>query len=260
MDQPTIIVTGASRGLGAAIAGLAVQFGARAVLNARSVDALEQEAQKIHLSGGQALVVAGDVSHEEDCRAIIESTLHEYGRIDALVNNGGVIEPIDPIAEADLQAWEKNLAVNLLGPVMLTQMALPALRQSHGRVINISSGAAVNVIPGWAAYSTAKAGLNYFTRLLAAEEPEITALAVRPGLVDTQMQATIRETGKGHMAESNYNRLASVYEQGRLLPPELPGRAIACLALSAPHAWSGDVLQWDEERVQALVRTCSHSH
>src|SRR5512143_2110293 len=168
MDEPTLIVTGASRGLGAAIAGLAAQWGARVVLNARSFDALEQEAQKIRLSGGQALAVAGDVSRQEDCQAIIDRTLNEFGRIDALVNNGGVIEPIAPIGEANLQAWERNLAINLLGPVMLTHMALPALRLNHGRVINISSGAAVNVIPGWAAYSTAKAALNYFTKLLAA--------------------------------------------------------------------------------------------
>ena len=133
------------------------------------------------------------------------------------------------------------------------RLALPSMRLHRGRVINITSGAAVNVIGGWGAYSAAKVAINHLTMILAAEEPEITALALRPGLVDTAMQATIREKGQGQMAESSYRRLAGAHAQGSLLPPDAPGRAIACLALFAPHAWSGEVLQWDDERVQQLV-------
>lgn len=251
----TVIVTGASRGLGAAIAQLAAGWGAAVVLAARSSQELQEGVRKIEQAGGNALAVNGDVSREEDCREIIRQALAQYGQIDALVNNGGTVEPIAPIAEASLQEWQKAWAVNLFGPVMLIQMALPQLRQNRGRVINISSGAAETVVGGWGAYSTSKAALNHLTRILASEEPQVTALAVRPGLVNTAMQSTIRERGKSRMAESNYQRLSGAYESGSLLPPEQPGRAIACLALHAPVEWSGEALAWDEPRVQQLVQT-----
>lgn len=255
MDQPVVIVSGASRGLGAAIALEAARLGANIVLAARSRDRLMEVAQQIEGIGSQALAVQGDVRQEEDCRNIVQQALERFGRIDALVNNAGVLEPIAPIAEACLQEWWDNWAVNVMGAVMLIQMSLPHLRQSRGRVVNISSGAAVNAIGGWGAYSIAKAAINHLTLILASEEADITALAVRPGVVDTEMQALIREKGKGRMAESHYQRLYSYYESGQLLPPHVPGRAIACLALYAPHEWSGETLPWDDPRVGQLMQT-----
>jgi NAD(P)-dependent dehydrogenase (short-subunit alcohol dehydrogenase family) len=144
--------------------------------------------------------------------------------------------------------------VNLLAPVILTQLALPSLRLQKGRVINITSGAAVSIIGGWGAYSTAKAALNQLTRILASEEPDVTNIALLPGIVDTEMQATIRQKGKNRMAEQNYARLSNLHATGRLLPPQTPGRAIVALALRAPAELSGEVLPWDDARVQQLVQ------
>lgn len=253
MEQPTIIVTGASHGLGAATAGLAARLGASVVLAARSPDALREQAAGIESAGGRALVISGDVRLERDCRAIVRQALEHFGRIDALVNNAGMIEPIDPIARARRRAWQRNWEVNVLGPVMLTQLALPHLRKNGGRVVNITSGSAETVVAGWGAYSSAKAAINHLTRILASEEPAITALALLPGIVDTPMQATIRAKGENHMAQGNYEWLFNLHENGRLLPPAAPARAIACLALYAPHEWSGEVLAWDEGRLQQLV-------
>ncbi len=255
MNQPVVIVSGASRGLGAAIALEAAHLGANIVLAARSWDRLMEVARQIEGIGSQVLAVQGDVRQEGDCRRIVEQTLERFGRIDALVNNAGVLEPIAPIAEARPQEWWDNWAVNVMGVVMLIQMTLPHLRRSRGRVVNISSGAAVNVIGGWGAYSSAKVAINHLTRILASEEADITALAVRPGVVDTEMQALIREKGKGRMAESNYQRLYSLYVTGQLLPPRVPGRAIAWLALYAPHEWSGETVQWDDPRLQQLMQS-----
>lgn len=254
MAPEAVIITGASRGLGAATARIAARLGANVVLAARSIDQLEAEARQIQAAGGQALALRADVSREQDCRAVIQQAEERFGRIDALVNNGGTIEPIGPIAEADPQEWQRNWAVNVLGPVMLAQMALPLLRRDHGRIVNVSSGAALNVIGGWGAYSIAKAALTHLTRILASEEPDITVVAFRPGIVDTDMQALIREKGKNRMADSNYRWLFSQFERGELLPPETPGRALACLALYAPPEWSGELLTWDEQRLQQLVR------
>jgi NAD(P)-dependent dehydrogenase (short-subunit alcohol dehydrogenase family) len=252
---PVVIVTGASRGLGAAVALAAAERGADVVLAARTQVDLQRQAELVRQKGRQALVVAADLSRPQDCRKVVQQALERFGGLDALVNNGGVLEPIAAIAQADPQAWQLNWQVNVMAPVLLVQAALPALRLSGGRVVNVSSGAAEKVTPGWSAYSLAKAALNHFTRFLAEEEPDITALAVRPGVVDTAMQATIRNKGESGMEPNDYQRFVGYHRQGQLLPPQEPGRALACLALFASHAWSGEYLSWDEARVQALILT-----
>ena len=253
METQTVIITGASRGLGAAAARHAALLGAHLVLNARSAASLNRLSAEISNDGGQTLAVAGDISHPETCQHLVELALKKFGHLDALVNNAGVIEPIAPIGQWDPAAWRKSLTTNVLGAIWMTQAALPHLRKRHGRVINVSSGAAVKVIRGWSAYCTAKAALNHFNRALAAEESAITAIAFRPGVVDTAMQAVIREHGPAGMPEEEYARFVGYYHHGDLLPPELPGRALATLALFAPHEWSGDFLPWDDEKVKALV-------
>jgi NAD(P)-dependent dehydrogenase (short-subunit alcohol dehydrogenase family) len=253
MPQPVVIITGASRGLGAAAATSAAKMGARVVLNARSADTLNAVAKSIQQAGGTTLVVPGDISQPDDCRHLVEATVAQWGRIDAIVNNAGIVQPIARIADAEALDWQENWSINLLGPVVLTQAALPYLRQSKGRVIHVSSGAAVKVISGWSAYSVAKAALNHFNRMLAAEEPEITTIALRPGAINTDMHAVIREHGTDAMTTENYNFFFDLFRQDKLLPPEKPGRAVALLALYAPHEWSGEFIQWDEERVTRLA-------
>jgi NAD(P)-dependent dehydrogenase (short-subunit alcohol dehydrogenase family) len=253
MTDQTVIVTGASRGLGAATARAAAQIGAKVVVNARSEAELSALVKEINAAGGQAVPVPGDVSQPETCQLLVAEAVKRYGRLDAVVNNAGIIQPIAPIAIADSQDWERNITINVLAPVFLTQAALAHLRERAGRVINVSSGAAVNTIPGWGAYCTAKAAINHFTRSLAAEEPDITAISFRPGVVDTDMQAVIRRQGEKGMPAEEHARFVRYHEEGALLPPEAPARALAVLALHAPSAWSGEFIQWDEDRVQKLV-------
>jgi NAD(P)-dependent dehydrogenase (short-subunit alcohol dehydrogenase family) len=254
MTKPTILVTGASRGLGAAVAQIAAQMDANVVLSARSEGDLKAVAHQIESRGGRALPVAGDVSQFGDCERMVDEAIQAFNRLDAVVNNAGVIGPIAPIAAGDPQGWQENWAINVLGPFMITQVALPHLRQTNGRVINVSSGAAVSVTPGWAAYCTAKAALNHFTRILAKEEPAITAIALRPGVVDTTMQDTIRREGVEGMPEEVHARFVGYHEKGELLPPEVPGCAVAVLALFAPQSWTGSFIAWNSEEVQSLVR------
>jgi NAD(P)-dependent dehydrogenase (short-subunit alcohol dehydrogenase family) len=254
MSKPTIIVTGASGGLGAATARILGKMGANVVLNARSEDDLNRIATDIDPEGERVLIVAGDVSQPGVGQRMVEAALDRFQRLDGLINNAGVLQPIAPIAEAAPDDWAYNVAVNLLGPFYCTRYALAALRRRRGRVVNVSSGAAVKATEGWSAYSAAKAALNHFTRVLAAEEPEVLALSFRPGVVDTAMQAEIRDEGAAGMPAESYRRFVRYHEEGELLPPEVPGRALAALALSAPHAWSGDFVSWDEARVSALLR------
>jgi NAD(P)-dependent dehydrogenase (short-subunit alcohol dehydrogenase family) len=111
------------------------------------------------------------------------------------------------------------------------------------------------VIPGWAAYSVSKAALNHWTRALAQEEPAITAIAFRPGVVDTAMQAAMRHEEGDDMSEETHTRFLRYYEEGELLPPAVPGCSLAVLALEAPHEWSGTFLPWNGEEVLSLVRS-----
>jgi NAD(P)-dependent dehydrogenase (short-subunit alcohol dehydrogenase family) len=253
MTTQTVIVTGASRGLGAATARLVAQLGANVVPVARSADGLEAVAQEIQAVGAGAHAIVGDVSQSGDCERVVAETLETFGGVDALVNCDGVFAPLSPIADGDPKAWERNWAVNMLSPVLMVQAALPHLKERGGAVINISSGAAVSVVHGWAAYGAAKAALNHFTRALAAEEPSITAIAVRPGVVDRAMRATMRRDGVGEVPEEVDAQLKDQAGDDEL-PPEVPGCALAVLALHAPHEWSGSVLTWNHEEVQSLVR------
>ncbi len=252
-ERPVVLVTGASRGLGAATARALAGLSADLALTARSAEALEQVAAACRERGANVVVVAGDLTDPDLPGALVARAVEAFGRLDAVVNNAGVLDPIAPLAEADHARWSFNLRLNLLAPVLLIRAALPHLRARRGRVVNVSSGAAVRAVRGWGAYCAAKAALNHVTQVLAAEEPEVTALAFRPGVVDTAMQARIREAGRGGMPPEEHRRFVELHRQGALLSPEKPARSLAALALVAPAEWSGEFLAWDEPRVLELA-------
>lgn len=252
-ENPVVIVSGASRGLGAAAAKIASRAGARVVLCARSEQYLKSLATDIFSKEGQALAIPADVSIPDDCQRVVSETVSLFGRIDALINNAGVLEPVAPISDWDPDGWKYNFTVNLLGAVMLVQAALPFLRERSGRVINVSSGAAINPMPGWGAYCSSKAALNQFTRVLAAEEEKITTVALRPGVIDTEMQATIRILGQAGMHQGDYSHFVNLHTEGKLLPPEVPARAAVTLSLYATPEMSGEFVSWDDKAVQDLI-------
>ncbi|HSM58487.1 MAG TPA: SDR family NAD(P)-dependent oxidoreductase [Candidatus Sulfomarinibacteraceae bacterium] len=253
MAEKTVIVTGASRGLGAATVKILVETGVNVVLNARSEEDLQEVVAATDPEGRRTLIVPGDVSNAEACLRLVQETVAHFDGLDGLVNNAGVLHPIAAIADADPAAWDNNIAVNLLGPFYLTHYALPHLRARQGRVINVSSGAAVSANAGWSAYCAAKAAINHFTRVLAEEEQAIVPLSFRPGVVDTEMQREIREEGAAGMPAAAHRRFLQYHEEGDLLPPERPGRALAALALFAPREWRGEFINWSEDRVQELT-------
>jgi NAD(P)-dependent dehydrogenase (short-subunit alcohol dehydrogenase family) len=136
-----------------------------------------------------------------------------------------------------------------MGAFRLIHAAVSALRDSNGRIVNVSSGAATMALENVSAYCVSKAAVNHFTRVLAAEEPAITALAVRPGMVDTAMQDYIRDRGPEVMPPEQLAYYTNLKERGELEPPEIPGRAIAWLALHAPKDFSGKYLDYDDPRI-----------
>ena len=248
-NHPVVIVTGASRGLGAAVARWLAQAGAAATLVARSEEKLMAVAADVRHLGGIAHPVRADVSDFDACRRAVETTLDHFGRIDSLVNNAGVVQPLAPIADTHPQEWRRSIEVNLLAPFYMVRAAISELRRHNGRIVNISSGAATMALATVSAYCTGKAALNHFTRVLATEEPAVTALTVRPGVVDTDMQAVLRNEADNAMPVEQIAYYRQLKERGELEPPQIPARVIAWLALHAPREFSGQFLDYDDPRI-----------
>jgi NAD(P)-dependent dehydrogenase (short-subunit alcohol dehydrogenase family) len=247
--EPVVIVTGASRGLGAAVARWLAQAGAAVTLVARSQEKLMAVAADVRRLGGIAHVFKADVADPLACRNAVETARDHFGRIDSLVNNAGVVQPVAPIADTHPQAWRRNIEVNLLAPFYLVQAAIAELRRHNGRIINVSSGAATMALETLSAYCSGKAALNHFTRVLAAEEPAVTALTVRPGVVDTDMQADLRNAADSAMPVEQIAYYRQLKERGELEPPQVPARAVAWLALHAPRDFSGRFLDYDDPQI-----------
>lgn len=133
----------------------------------------------------------------------------------------------------------------------MVQAALPSLRASHGRIVITSSGAATAAYQGWAAYGSGKAVLNHLAATLATEEPDVTTVSIRPGVVDTEMQRAIREEHNLTMSSSDQAKFHGMHKEGKLVRPEQPGGVIAKLALGAERGLSGRFLSWDDEILKA---------
>jgi NAD(P)-dependent dehydrogenase (short-subunit alcohol dehydrogenase family) len=177
LSEQVAVVTGASRGIGRAIAIDFAKAGADVVVSARSSEqapsklpgTIEATAREVEAAGRRALAVATDVTDEAQVQALAERTLAEFGRVDILVNNAGISYPA-PFSETPLKRWDLVMNVNLRGPVMCTQAFLPKmLEQGAGSIINISSYLAEIVMPGMVSYSVSKIALEKLTQYLASE-------------------------------------------------------------------------------------------
>ncbi len=180
----TALITGASRGLGRALADSLVSDGWRVVVDAR--DAADLHAAAARWPG--AVAVAGDVTDDVHRRELVATV---GGRLDLLVLNASSLgqTPLPPLADYRAEELRAVLEINTVAPLLLIQLALPALRAARGRLVAISSDAAVEGYPGWGGYGASKAALDQLVRVLAAEEPDLPVLAVDPGDMRTAMHA-----------------------------------------------------------------------
>ncbi|KAI1307444.1 short-chain dehydrogenase [Xylaria venustula] len=224
------IVTGASRGLGLAIAQALLRESHKVFLVARS----EGELQKLKTQHGDSVAPK-----------IVASTLKAFGKIDGLVINHSTLSPITKIADSDAEEWRRAFDTNVFSAVALVKESIPELRKSKGRVVFVSSGASSNAYAGWGAYGTSKAALDHLCAHLAVEEPSITAVTVSPGKVDTAMQKQIREEGHTGMSSEVHASFVAEHENGRLLNPDQPGTVIAKLAIGATRALGGKHYRWN---------------
>jgi NAD(P)-dependent dehydrogenase (short-subunit alcohol dehydrogenase family) len=190
MNHSTALVTGASRGLGLALASALAREGYSLIIDARDGDALAKAAAEIGglLPADRVTAIAGDVTDPAH-RAALTAAVEAAGGLDLLVNNAGTLgaHPLPALADYPVEELRTAFEVNVIAPVALTQLLLPPLRVRGGAVLNITSDAAVEAYTGWGGYGAAKAALEQASSVLAAEEQTVRVWWADPGDLRTEM-------------------------------------------------------------------------
>lgn len=242
LSSRVAIVTGASRGIGKAIAKTFALAGAKVVLSSRKQDALDDAAQEICAAGGEAAGIAAHNGDKQALKALVEATAERYGRLDILVNNAATNPHFGTILEADDSFWRKTIDVNLMGNVWLSQAAVKQMRaRGGGKIINVASIVGLNPGRYQGIYSVTKAGVISLTKTLATElgPDNIQVNAIAPGLVKTKFAQALW---------GNEDLLAQVLDRtpaGRIgQPDDIAGIALF-LASSASDYTTGAVFVLD---------------
>jgi len=257
------IVTGAGRGIGAAIAERFAVEGLHVLAVSRTASELERVCARIRDSGGVAAAHAADVSRSGAGAEIVRACEQMFGDVDVLVNAAGVQGAIGRLVDVDLHAWWQVVETNLRGTVELCAAVLPGMmRRSSGVIINLSGGGATAPMPRFSAYAASKAAVVRFTETLAAEllDRGITVNAIAPGMVDTSMQDVVLAAGPD--AGPEYERVQRLRQSGEGgAPVGLAAELAAALAtgrlrgltgklISAPH---DDWRSWDASHISELT-------
>jgi len=203
--------------------------------------------------------VQADLSNANGSVQAVKSAIDTYGRLDGLVVNHAVLDPVERIVPPEVEEedilggvnrWKQAFDVNFFSVVGLLKAAVPHLRKTSGRVIFVSSGASTTVYPAWGAYSATKAAMNSLCRTLAYEEPTITSIAIQPGVVDTDMQREIRDRHGEAMGEESHKKFTGLHIAGKLLRPDQPGAVIANLVVRGERELSGKYISWDANELR----------
>lgn len=195
IDDKVILVTGASSGIGEGIARELAAAGARVVLGARRVDRLKRLTDDIRAAGGTAMAKSLDVTDRADVAAFAEAARVEWGRVDVIVNNAGVM-PLSPLAAMKLDEWDRMVDVNIRGVLNGIAAVLPEMSaRGSGHVVNIASIGALHVVPTAAVYCATKFAVRAISDGLRQESSAIRVTCVHPGVVESELADTITDPG-----------------------------------------------------------------
>jgi NAD(P)-dependent dehydrogenase (short-subunit alcohol dehydrogenase family) len=236
------LVTGASRGIGSAIANALAEQGAQVVLSSRKQADLDAEAERINgRFPEKAVAIAAHAGRPEELERLVAETIQRFARIDILVNNAATNPYFGPVLDAELSAWDKTFEVNLRGIFILTKLVYAASMEKHGgAVVNVSSVGGLRPGHGLGVYNITKAGVIMLTRQLARElGGKVRVNAVAPGLVKTRFAEALWGN------EAILDRVIASNPMGRIgVPDEIAG-AVVFLASDAASYINGEVIVID---------------
>jgi NADP-dependent 3-hydroxy acid dehydrogenase YdfG len=240
----TVVITGASRGIGAEAARVFAAAGANVALIARSSDAIEKLAAEI---GAQAIALTCDVARYASVEGAIAKAKETFGSVDILINNAGVIEPISHLANADPDEWGTVIDINLKGVFNGMRAVLPMMIASGGgSILTISSGAAHGPVEAWSHYCASKAAVKMLTECVHKENGAdgIRAIGLSPGTVATQMQVEIKASGINPVSQLDWD----VH-----IPADWPARALLWMCGSDADQYCGQELSLRDEDLRKRV-------
>lgn len=243
----TAVITGASRGIGAATARHFAAEGANVVLAARSTLEIDAIADEIRAADGSAAAIACDVSRYEDVEAAMALAEKAFGGVDYLINNAGVIDPISHLDTSDPEGWGQCIDINVKGVYYGLRAALPRMKAAGaGVIVNISSGAATSALEGWSHYNASKAAVLSITRTADKElgESPVRVVGLSPGTVATKMQVLIKASGINPVSQLD----PSVH-----IPADWPAKAIGWLCGPEGAEYRGDDVSLRDEDIRRRV-------
>ncbi len=242
MTGKTVLITGASRGIGAEAARVFAGAGAHLVLMARSESDLKQVAQPM-----DALVITGDVARYGDVASAVALAEERFGKLDVLIGNAGVIAPIAMLDEADPDAWGRAIDINLKGIFHGMRAAMPGMKRAGGgTILTVSSGAAHSALEGWSAYCASKAGAAMLTSAAHVEGAAhgLRVMGLSPGTVATEMQRDIRASGVNPVSQLDW---------ADHIPADWPARALLWMCGNTADAHLGQEISLRDPGVRAAI-------
>ncbi|MDG2096322.1 MAG: SDR family NAD(P)-dependent oxidoreductase [Paracoccaceae bacterium] len=245
IKNKTLIITGASQGIGEATARLFAKLGANVALIARSKEKIEKISTDINSNGGKSIAIKCDVSKPDEVENAIKVTLKSYRSINILIGNAGVIDPIQNIADMDVSDFDKVIDVNIKGVWYGIKAVLPHMKNG-GTIITIGSGAASNALEGWSHYCTSKAAVHHLNSCLDLEMRKdlIRALVLSPGTVATEMQKIIKKSGVNPVSEMNWSDHIS---------PDWVAKCLVWMCSNQADDYLGKVVSLREEKIRQKI-------
>ncbi|WP_127115721.1 SDR family oxidoreductase [Shimia sediminis] len=244
MTGKTVLITGASRGIGESAARIFAAAGANVALVARSAGDIERIAGEI---GDQAIALTCDVSDYASVQSVVDVTVAKFGRLDVLINNAGLVDPISHLATSDPDDWGKIIDINLKGVYYGMRAAMPIMMAAGGgSILTISSGAAHGPVEAWSHYCASKAGANMLNRCVdkEARDQGIRAIGLSPGTVATQMQKEIKASGINPVSKLDWSDH---------IPPEWVGQCLLWMCSPEADDWIGDEISLRDEDIRRKV-------